>query len=271
MSISELYLNSIELNLSELCNLHCKFCPRSSTYKNRNLHMSEHTLHKILSNISCLPKNNYKLLLAGRSEPALNKNYENILKILIEWKKTNTNVYIEVSTNGTKFKKFLNYYLQLDKIHLNVYYNKTDLQYEKIKNTYKKFGNIVVNRKSDTVPIKYLSSRVGEIQNEMTLHEKNVLLESYCNKPFESVYIDWNGNYNLCCEDWRSDLLVLGNIDTEDIFNYYNNNLLLQEYKQTLVKGQRSLTPCNNCNKRCSKSFIEKIKNHATQNINSIS
>jgi hypothetical protein len=41
--------------------------------------MSEHTLHKILSNISCLPKNNYKLLLAGRSEPALNKNYENIL------------------------------------------------------------------------------------------------------------------------------------------------------------------------------------------------
>lgn len=266
MDFFNLYFNSIELNLSELCNLRCKFCPRSSGYKNKNLHMSEETLHKILSNISSLPKNNYKLLLAGRSEPALNKNYENILKILIEWKKTNSNVSIEISTNGTKFKKFLKYYIHLDKIHLNVYYNKTNIQYEKIKSTYAKFDNIVVNRKTNTIPIKYLSSRVGQIQNEMTMHEKNVLLESYCDKPFESVYIDWNGNYNLCCEDWRDNLLVLQNIYTQSIEEYYANNEILKSYKLKLLQGKRTLSPCNNCNKRCSSSFLSKIKKYSVEN-----
>lgn len=221
--------------------------------------MSIETFNKILSQISSLPKNRYTLLFAGRSEPALNKNYEEFLKILLEWKKSNPNVLVEISTNGTKFKKYLKYYIHIDKIHLNMYYNKTNSQYEKIKKSYLNYSNIIVNRKSNEIPIKYLSSRVGEIKNNLTLHEKNELLESYCNKPFDSVYIDWNGDYNLCCEDWRKDLLVLGNIHEESIYCYYNNNKILKEFKDNLIKGKRVLSPCINCNKRCSSSFIDTV------------
>lgn len=228
------------------------------------------TLQTILQSIAHLPNNEYIISLAGRGEPALHNDYATLLSELIEFKKTQANVKIDISTNGTRFDQYLPYYRYMDSVSFNVYYNYTNQDYVRICNKYKQYSNIRVKRKHQQ-PIKYFSSRVGTIANDITIHEKDQLLESYCNKPFESVYIDWNGNYNLCCEDWRKDLLVLGSIDSESIFHYYTENILLQEYKQALIQGQRTLSPCDKCNKRCSKKFIEKILQHETQDTHSIS
>jgi hypothetical protein len=234
--------------------------------------MSLDTLNSILISISELPKTKtYTIALAGRGEPALHENYAELLQMLLDFRQQHSNIKIDISTNGTRFDQYLKYYQHVDSMHYNVYYNHSDAEYLDIFKKYSRFKNIRVKRKDHQQAIKYYSWRVGQINNDMTVHEPDQLLESYCNKPFDSVFIDWNGNYNLCCEDWRPDLLVLSNIDKQSIIHYYTHNTLLQEYKQTLSQGQRIKEPCNNCNKRCSQAFIEKVQQHATQNTNSIS
>jgi len=42
----------IELNLTELCNMTCTFCPRSADYPNLNLHMSLDTIDTIATQLN---------------------------------------------------------------------------------------------------------------------------------------------------------------------------------------------------------------------------
>ena len=66
----------IEINLTELCNRKCVFCPRvdPEIFPNRNLHMSLELSEKIASN---LKKINYqgRLSFSGFGEPFLTKNF----------------------------------------------------------------------------------------------------------------------------------------------------------------------------------------------------
>jgi len=81
-----------------------------------------------------------------------------------------------------------------------------------------------------------------------------------CHKPFEVVYINWNGDYNLCCDVWK-DIEVLSNIFDEPIKDYTTKNKRLNEYRSTLIKGKRSMSPCNECNIQCSVEFLVRMKN----------
>ena len=80
-----------------------------------------------------------------------------------------------------------------------------------------------------------------------------------CHKPFEVVYIDYQGNYNLCCDVWHN-IEVLENIYTQPIKEYTTKNKRLMEYRKNLMEGKRSLKPCNACNVQCSVSFLQKVE-----------
>ena len=94
-------VETIEINPTELCNLRCSFCPRSTFYPNRNLHISiEHV--KLIKNH--LQEINYQNIVSftGRGEPTLTENFEEIIDILTEDKTW----VLKMHTNGKNLDKY---------------------------------------------------------------------------------------------------------------------------------------------------------------------
>ena len=90
----------IELNLTELCNRKCVFCPRvdPKIFPNRNLHTDLKTTEKIATDLA---ERNYagRISFSGFGEPLLCKDFDEHIKIL---RKKLPNVYLETNTNGDK-------------------------------------------------------------------------------------------------------------------------------------------------------------------------
>ena len=63
-------LLSIDLMVTELCNLSCEFCPRSKGYPNQNLHMDLSVIRKIANELAKLEYKN-RIVFCGFGEPLL--------------------------------------------------------------------------------------------------------------------------------------------------------------------------------------------------------
>ena len=46
------FIDVVEINPTELCNLQCSFCPRAHGYPNQNLHMSLDTAREIRNQLN---------------------------------------------------------------------------------------------------------------------------------------------------------------------------------------------------------------------------
>jgi len=91
-------IESIELNLTELCNLKCGFCPRGSEhnpYPNKNLNMSLDTVELIVQQVIEFNKN-LIFTISGRGEPTLHPEFDKIIDII-----KNNGFIIQLFTNGT--------------------------------------------------------------------------------------------------------------------------------------------------------------------------
>ena len=88
----------VEINLTELCNRTCSFCPRSSGYLNQNLNMSVNTA-EIIKEQSLNFVNNIHLV--GRGEPLLNPDFLEIVKIFSK------NFSVKIVTNGDHLYKYI--------------------------------------------------------------------------------------------------------------------------------------------------------------------
>jgi len=254
-------LRSVEINPTELCNLKCEFCPRSQGYPNLNDHMSEETIIKAFQETSKVAKKYQKkitFVITGRGEPALCKNYKFLLTVAADYQKDGY-IDILVNTNGYKFDEFLPLYEKLYRVLFNVYYNYSDEEFKEFKQKYKGFPSIRVYRRTvgqESIPI-FFSNRAGAIKTPLT----SGVVKGTCEKPLTHVFIDWNGDYNLCCNDWGKNL-VLGNIHTTGIEEFYFGKTITA-YKTPLFFGDRkSLQPCRVCSAKVTNSVSNLITNY---------
>lgn len=235
----------IELNLTELCDMKCTFCPRSEGYPNSNLHMSLETIDVIVSQLREV-NHNFVIHLSGRGEPTLHKHFDKVLDKLSDFS-------VKMSTNGNRVDQYL------DKINKNLYkvyysiYDESKLTIEEAK---AKYNFLILDKRTSNKKQKY-HNRAGDIENDFTKnnphHPKYGL---FCEKPFTIVYINYNGDYNLCCNEWHNPT-VMGNVHDQSIKDFFNNNPILQKFKNDLLNGTRSYSPCNNCNKRAHQSAVD--------------
>ena len=66
-----------------------------------------------------------------------------------------------------------------------------------------------------------------------------------CYIPFYKLFIDWNGNYLLCEQDWAK-VTNQHNIHTTSIRDFWISKL--KSYRDNLINGNRHLqSPCNAC------------------------
>jgi len=139
------YLWQIDINITDLCNKTCSFCPRHDPelYPNNNQHLSLDLFEKIIN--ECLEVGYEKdILLCGRGEPSLHPQYKEIIKLLHhpdrKWATC-------LTTNGRNWTKHYEYYTNhFDFIILNTYttreeYDERVEKYGWKLNTSGKFGD----------------------------------------------------------------------------------------------------------------------------------
>ena len=67
-----------------------------------------------------------------------------------------------------------------------------------------------------------------------------------CYYPHYALYIDWNGDVLLCCQDMYNRTVKFGNVVEKPIFNIWRDKRL-KDFRDKLKNGQRCLSPCSNC------------------------
>lgn len=243
-------IKRIELNPTELCNLKCSFCPRGHGYPNSDLHMSLDIVREIRRQ---LDECNYKMYvtISGRGEPTLTKDFDKILDILFE---NNPSYLVRMNTNGKRLLKYAEYIPKFSEINLDAYdvdkekaYNWPDeiIRHQNVKVKWKPdYGLDYGKWNKELNKPTAMSNRAGLLKSK----DRTNCSGTVCSYPFEKMFINWNGDYNLCCDDWE--VIKISNIYEESIPDYINHNRTLSKYREYHKLKQRSkLDICKTCDR----------------------
>lgn len=233
----------VELNLNELCNRKCPFCPRSGDYPNQNLHMDPGLAAAIAFQLDEL---NFSgtVNISGTGEPLLTRNLLEIVKCF-----TSRNINIEIVTNGDRLRPALIkdlYSIGLSQLIVSMYDGPE--QIDKFNSLFESCG---IKKTEYTLRDRWYSededfgliytNRAGaqaELQKSATRP---------CYYPHYALYIDWNGDVLLCCQDMYNRTVKFGNVSNKPIFDIWRNKRLM-DFRKMLKNGKRCESPCSNCN-----------------------
>tara|TARA_B100001094_G_scaffold36072_1_gene30176 strand:- start:3752 stop:4636 length:885 start_codon:yes stop_codon:yes gene_type:complete len=235
----------IELNINELCNRTCEFCPRVNpkTYPNQNLHMDLELAENIANQLDDL---NYTgtINISGTGEPLLTGYVADIVRKFGE-----KGIHVEIVTNGDRLKPKLIkelYDAGLGQLVVSMYDGPE--QIEKFNSLFKECGideSLYSLRDrwyppEDDYGLLY-TNRAGFLGEKLTEKEKRA-----CFYPHYSVYLDWNGDMLLCCQDMYNRTVNFGNVKEKQLFEIWKDAKLMK-FREKLGVGDRSLNPCSNC------------------------
>jgi len=237
-------LTTVEINPTELCNRTCSFCPRhdAELYSNRNLNMSIETAELICSQLKSV---NFKgdIHITGFGEPLLNPNILELVKIF------SSNFYTELITNGDRLLNQFYTHKQITDAGLNfliVDCYDGDTQYLNIKNLLDdctipyRIRNHHDTGQTNLIEIYNFNNRGGLLSN-------NFLLQKPCWLPFYKLFIDWNGDALLCCNDWSRNQ-ILDNIYNTSIDKIWMSQKVLEIRKELELGNRHKMPACANCN-----------------------
>ncbi|ASM50755.1 hypothetical protein PESP_a2841 [Pseudoalteromonas espejiana DSM 9414] len=236
----------LDINITELCNRKCEFCPRidDSIYPNQNLHMSVEIARKIGQELLEL---NYKgvVVFSGYSEPTLCPHFDEIIAAFPK------EIRLEMVTNGDKLKP--RYIQKLKEAGLNYFvvsmYDGPE-QIEHLKSLFAESGlseNDYILRDrwhtgEDDFGLK-LTNRAGTIQ---TGDQPEIIPNHPCYYTAYSMTIDWNGDVLLCMQDWNKKV-KFGNVAGQSLLDVWQGQAF-NNYRKKLLKGSRTCDPCHKCN-----------------------
>jgi radical SAM protein with 4Fe4S-binding SPASM domain len=234
-------LKTVEINPVDVCNRTCSFCPRSDTtlYPNTKEKMSLDLILKIAKDLKSIDYTG-RVSFVGFGEPLLYKSLVAAVKIIAdqvacEWIEINTNadfltrsVATELSLAGCTNITVSMYDSDISQL-LQEQLKDIDLELT-FKHCYEeKFEVSLINR-NDIISQKLILNK-----------------EKECYLPFYKMFIDWNGDVLVCCNDWGRQGVV-GNLYNDTIEQVWLSEEMTQ-YRSFLKNGDRkSLNPCKYCN-----------------------
>ena len=184
---------TVEMNLTELCNRKCVFCPRHDpkVYPNRNF---------------------------------LNKKFNEIVQAM---RKELPNNLFECNTNGDFLNKKTTqqiYESGMDMLYINLYdgleqtehfisiMKEADISEDKYKlrahHTQDEWGLFVNNRSG---MIDWIGFDEDDIEN---------LKGKVCHYPYYKMFVDWNGDVLFCSNDWGREIVV-GNLIESSVMDVW--------------------------------------------------
>ena len=241
---------TVEMNLTELCNRTCVFCPRHDpkVYPNRNLNTTiedASTIAKRLADFNYLGRVSF----SGFGENFLNKQFNEIVQAM---RNELPNNVFECNTNGD----FLNkqtvteiYESGMDMLYINLYdgleqiepfveiMKEASISEDNYKlrahHTQDEWGLFVNNRSG---LIDWIGFDEDDIEN---------LKGKPCHYPYYKMFVDWNGDVLFCSNDWGREIVV-GNLIESSVMDVWMGDKM-KEVRDRLSVGDRSHSPCNTC------------------------
>ena len=249
----------VELNINEICNRKCPFCPRvdPKTYPNQNIHMDVSLAENIASQLADL---DFKGIvnISGTGEPTLTKHITDIVKQFGD-----RGIHTEIVTNGDvlvgkKGKQLIQdlYSSGLCQFVISMYDGP-----EQVEIFHNLFAECGIDKSSYSLRDRWYdesedygllyTNRAGNIGFEhLSDIAKEKLMKSgksACFYTHYSMMIDWNGDALLCCQDMYNRTVKFGNVKDKSLIDIWTD-AKLTEYRNKLKNGDRSLSPCSNCN-----------------------
>lgn len=216
-------LREIEINISNVCNLKCPFCPHSlPTFKYESNMMSVETAELLAKQLSDI---NYKgsICIAGYGEPTLNPNIYEIINILKDFN-------VSLITNGVPLRKD-----EIEKIGKMCLIKVSVHHWDMLPMFKEKFENTnVIYRNHDMQ------------HPEMNVYNRNGMFEKLnnyggaCYYPYYQVMIDYDGCYLQCNADWQRKSKTEASLYNTHIRDWFVGNQL----KKDMLKGRENCKHC---------------------------
>ncbi len=193
-----------------------------------------------------------RLAFSGFSEPFMHSQINEIIKKI---KNTLPKARSEIITNGDYLKNentkeiFDN---GLDYLFVSLYTNKRTYDYlENLKKDLKlNDDQFKIRPRNLGKKMNFglnINNRAGSVDYERfgLKQEKSLQLKRGCNYPMYTLFVDYNGDCFICPDDWKKKLVV-GNLKKEKIIDVWEKKIF-HEVRKSLLKGDRSHSPCNEC------------------------
>lgn len=249
--------NTIQIEFTQGCNRHCEFCGTSGLEKTPRFMEFDTLVHTVES----LKRTDwhYKILLAGHGEPTLHPDHLNMIAYL---RKELPNVNIIMMTNGYSVLKDiqnLEWLLTAGVTEL-IFDEYIDSNLDSIK-TYLKENNIAYrvygdgsklfeNKKSISFnpPIELAKPTIAR---NLTNHcgagmpPLSEPKKARCTKVFREMYVRWDGNIAICCDDFRGEYGI-ANVNEMEIADIWMHPRF-ESARRFLYQGIRCFHPCSIC------------------------
>ena len=250
--------NMIELNLVEGCFMQCEFCALQgvpdafSGYK----YMKKSTLEDICRKIAEAGWNS-KIHIAGHGEPMKHPRIFDCIKLIRKYLKKNP---IYLITNGYGMDNEAAHKLFAAGVSNIIISEYTKFPIKKLKAELKKEFKVADWEEKMTkarefsaeicilAPFEYeAKNSTHKIINRCGVaapptHSKQ---DKRCAKPFRDMFISWNGDLVLCCNDFRK-VLNLPNIKDGSINDLWNCEYM-QSIRKIIFWDGRGAYPCSVC------------------------
>jgi len=243
---------NIELNICNVCNRKCFFCPKSdhTLFPNKKEYMSLKLYTQLLEELSSYSFKG-RISLCGLSEPFLHKGLDQFVAIT---KKYCPQSYLDILTNGD-FLTIENtqhlFNLGLDNLKISMYDGPE--QIIKFRQLQKECN---LSNTEFVIRERYLSKddnfglTINNRGGTVNLEEFNVVplkepLKRACYYPFHKIIIDVNGEVLVCPNDWQHSYCV-GNIQHSSIIDIWNGEKF-KKIRLKLINNNREGSPCNSC------------------------
>lgn len=244
--------SAIEISNSGTCNRSCSFCPRSSKdYPDIKEFIDFRLVEKLSKELSSM---NYKGMVSfcGFVEPLLDKNIFDDIKVI---KSKNPNCSVEIITNGDPIT--INNLDKLEDVGLDYLViscydgphqiDEIDdlIQQSKLPREKAIFRNRWLGPE-DNFNIS-LSNRGGLMKSaEYPIDDLSQSLALPCHIPSYKMFLNYTGEVLVCDHDWGKKG-IMGNFKYQSLFEIWTGDMFMK-YRYSLLKGDRSLSPCNVCN-----------------------
>lgn len=134
-------------------------------------------------------------------------------------------------------------YLHNNLSALKSYLNEKGVEYsENVTDSFAKAERLRINPPIETNDHRALSCRCGAAF-QPPISPENMK----CSKIFRELFIRWDGNVGLCCEDFRGEYGIM-NIHEADCLAEVWNHPRLESARKFLYRGNRFFHPCSLCN-----------------------
>lgn len=252
------YLIRVDFDLTGMCNRQCSFCPRvdPDVYPNVNKQISLDTINVVLDELKQI---NFRgaIELAGRGESTLHKQFYEIVDMLSPPNKTWT---LRLTTNGYKIRTWWpEVSHKFDEMILNSYDSKKEYleriqKYKTLPN-----GHLIEHHwKPDGMTVEEINklpAHVDTVSGKKFVYSFNnragffdqKINKSPCWHPMRQIFIDYYGNYQMCCNDWKYQIII-GNVHERSLLDMYVNDPKLNRIRHSLINGNReAIKPCSMC------------------------